>query len=144
MASTSWQAPAPAASNNRGFTPYGHWPNQVCRFKTTLAPAKARTISAGVIGLNDDTQRDGNVRIREEAVDRIMGFWNHTWEDQWAVELSLGYEFSHVDEAVFGAQLAYSLTRSVDNGLLQGLYQAVARGEGFCVPDALRRVRSPG
>jgi hypothetical protein len=80
---------------------------------TTLSDADGVGLT-GVIGLNSETRTVGATTIRQEAIDRIEAFWNHAWNEKTHTEFSAGYQFSHVDEALFGSQVVYGLTPHLD------------------------------
>jgi hypothetical protein len=68
----------------------------------------------GVAGISTDAHREGNFVYRQEAIDRIEAFWNRAWTDTISTELSVGYQMSHVDEGLFGAQVVYGLDENWD------------------------------
>ena len=89
-----------------------------------LRPVIGTTISAqdaigltGVAGLNTSANNIGATRISQEAIDRIEAFWNRDWSARLATEFSVGYQMSHVNEALFGAQLVYGINEHVDIAL---------------------------
>jgi hypothetical protein len=68
----------------------------------------------GTAHLNRDSSTSGTTIVRQQAIDRVDAFWNRDWNGALATEISIGCQFSHIDEAVFGGQLVCGLNPNVD------------------------------
>ncbi len=74
---------------------------------TTVSDQDALGIE-GVAGLG----RDGG----QEIIDQFSTFWTRDWNETVGTELGVGYQFSHVDEALLRGRVAFALTEYVDLG----------------------------
>jgi hypothetical protein len=72
---------------------------------TTLDPDNSVGVEI-VAGLNRDH--------RQEVIDEFSAFWTRDWGEDLVTELGIGYQFSHVDEALFRGRVALALRRFTD------------------------------
>ncbi len=80
---------------------------------TTISDQDAIGVTA-IIGLNDDDEPLGESRICQECADQFELFWNRDWNEAWASELGVGYQFGDVDETIFNGVLVYAVNDGWD------------------------------